>query len=88
MPIYRLTTAETILRQYVIIADTEADALEDWRPGLAKLYEPQPVANPERVQHIEEDPPPSGLDCPRCGRVMAIPVGGGSECRYHDCRQS
>ena len=25
-------------------------------------------------------------DCPKCGRVMAIPVGGGFECRYHDCK--
>ena len=27
-------------------------------------------------------------DCPKCGRVMAIPVGGGFECRFHDCRRS
>ena len=25
-------------------------------------------------------------DCPKCGRVMAIPVGGGFECRFHDCK--
>ena len=55
MPVYRLTTAETILRQYVIEAPTQAAALEQWQPGT--LYNPQPVNNPETVQHIEEDPP-------------------------------
>jgi hypothetical protein len=39
----------------------------------------------------EDDLPEEGApvgDCPKCGRVMAIPVGGGFECRYHDCRRS
>ena len=85
MPIYRLTTAETILRQYVIEAPTQAAALEQWQPGT--VYDSQPVPGWETIKHIEEDEP-YRLDCPRCGRVMAIPVGGGSECRYHDCRQS
>ena len=55
MPVYRLTTAEPVLRQYVIEAPTEAAALEQWKPGT--LYNRQPVANPETVKHIEEDPP-------------------------------
>ena len=57
MPVFRLTTAETILRQYVIEAPTEAAALEQWKPGT--LYNPEPVTNPERIQHIEEDEQPN-----------------------------
>ena len=88
MPIYRLTTAETILRQYVIEAPTRAAALEQWQPGT--LYDSQPVPGWETIKHIEEDEPPilppHRLDCPRCGRVMAMAQGGGFECRYHGCR--
>ena len=61
MPVYRLTTAETILRQYVIEAPTQAAALEQWQPRTVYNPEwvsnPETVSNPERVQHIEEDPP-------------------------------
>ena len=57
MPVYRLTTAEPVLRQYVIEAPTEAAALEQWKPGT--VYNPQPVTNAERVQHIEQDEIPN-----------------------------
>ena len=59
MPVYRLTTAETILRQYVISAPTEAAALEDWHSPHTH-YNAQPVNNPETVKHIEEDELPNG----------------------------
>ena len=65
MPIYRLTTAETILRQYVIEAPTQAAALEQWQPGT--VYDSQPVPGWETIKHIEEDEPPilppHRLDC-------------------------
>ncbi len=53
MPIFRLTTAETTLRQYLVVAPTEADALEDWQPDA--IYNSEPVTNAERIQHIEEE---------------------------------
>ena len=61
MPIYRLTTAETILRQYVIEAPTQAAALEQWQPG--PVYDSQPVPGWETIKQIEEDEPPHRLDC-------------------------
>ena len=70
MPVYRITTAETILRQYVIEAPTRAAALEQWKPGT--LYNPQPVNNPETVKHIEEDEPPL-IDCRQCFKEHADP---------------
>ena len=108
---YRITTQETILRQYLISAPSEAAALEytgrymGTAPARRLLSEDGPVAtHPERIEHIEEEPEElarreregseyeplnwpltPGLDCPRCGRIMAIPIGGGSECRYHGC---
>ena len=53
MPIYRLTSSQITLRQYVIEAATEADALEDWKPDT--IYNSEPVTNAERIQHIEEE---------------------------------
>ncbi len=53
MPIYRLTSSQITLRQYVIEAATEAQALEDWQPDT--IYDSQPVTNAERIQHIEEE---------------------------------
>ncbi len=55
MPIYRLTTRQITLRQYVIEAPSEAQALEDWQPGYHFIYDSQPVTNAERIQHIEEE---------------------------------
>ena len=53
MPIYRLITRQITLRQYVIEAPSEAQALEDWQPDT--LYDAYPVSLYERIQHIEEE---------------------------------
>ena len=58
MPVFRITTQEIILRQYVISAPSEAAALEDWKPSEPhRWYDSEPVTNPERIEHIEEDRP-------------------------------
>ena len=88
---YRITTTETILRQYVVTAATQAAAAELFAQSSAPARhlhdEDGPItAHPERIEHIEEEQPAPGLDCPRCRRVMAMAQGGGFECRYHGCR--
>jgi hypothetical protein len=60
---YRITTEETILRQYVVTAETQAAALEytgrymGAAPARRLLSEDGPVTtHPERMVHIEEEP--------------------------------
>jgi hypothetical protein len=55
---YRITTQETILRQYVVTAETQAEALDRY-PERARMgwTEDGPVTtHPERMVHIEEEP--------------------------------
>ena len=87
---YRITTEETILRQYVVTAATQAAAAELFAQSSAPARhlhdEDGPItAHPERIEDIEEEPD-YGYCCPRCRRVMAMAQGGGFECRYHGCR--
>ena len=78
--IYRITTAETILRQYLISAPSEAAALEytgrymGAAPARRLVSEDGPVTtHPERIEHIEEEP---ATHCPVCQ------VTEGVRCRH------
>ena len=55
---YRITTQEIILRQYVVTAETQAEALDRY-PERARMgwTEDGPVTtHPERMVHIEAEP--------------------------------
>jgi len=55
---YRITTAETILRQYVVTASTQAAAAELFALTVpAQALDGPITAHPERIEHIEEDGP-------------------------------
>jgi mRNA degradation ribonuclease J1/J2 len=55
MPKWRITTAETIGRDYVVTAETEAKAFEIWSLLYSKVDAEQDFHEPEKVETIQEE---------------------------------
>jgi hypothetical protein len=55
MPKWRITTAQTIARDYVVTADTEEQAREIWTNELGPDDQEQDYRGEEKVETIQEE---------------------------------